>query len=83
MYTMNTCLHHTYHTPLHEECPQHDGHKGDPEVTSGTCVAIGERAQVILVWMRALGVENASHPCEPNIVPTWVFNLKSSLKLKL
>ena len=35
--------------PLFEECPQHHGHKGDPEVTPGTCGAIGERAQVILV----------------------------------
>ena len=35
--------------PLFEECPQHHGHKGDPGVTPGTCGAIGERAQVILV----------------------------------
>ena len=42
-------------TPLLEECRQHHGHKGDPEVTLGTCGAIGERAQVILVWVRALG----------------------------
>ena len=41
--------------PLLEECPQHHGHKGDPEVTPGTCGAIGERAQVILVWVRAPG----------------------------
>ena len=40
---------------LLEECPQHHGHKGDPGVTPGTCGAIGERAQVILVWMRAPG----------------------------
>ena len=31
-------------------------------MTSGTCGAIGERAQVILVWMRAPGRGNASHP---------------------
>ena len=43
------------HAPLLEECPQHHGHKGDPGVTPGTCGAIGERAQVILVWVRALG----------------------------
>ena len=48
--------------PLHEECPQHHGHKGDPGVTPGTCGAVGERAQVILVWVRAPGVGNASHP---------------------
>ena len=33
-----------------------------PGVTPRTCGAIGERAQVILVWVRALGVGNASHP---------------------
>ena len=39
--------------PLFEECPQHHGHKGDPGVTPGTCGTIGERTQVILVWVRA------------------------------
>ena len=43
------------HAPLLEECPQHYGHKGDPGVTPRTCGAIGERAQVILVWVRAPG----------------------------
>ena len=41
--------------PLLKECPQHHGHKGDPGVTPGTCGAIGERAQVILVCVRAPG----------------------------
>ena len=41
--------------PLLEECPQHHGHKGDLGVTPGTCGAIGERAQGILVWVRAPG----------------------------
>ena len=41
--------------PLLEESPQHHGHKGDPGVTPGTCGAIGKRAQVILVWVRAPG----------------------------
>ena len=43
--------------PLLEECPKHHEHKGDPRVTPGTCGAIGERAQVILMWarFRALG----------------------------
>ena len=50
------------HAPLFEECPQHHGHNGDPGVTLETCGAIGEGAQVILVWMRALGHGNASHP---------------------
>jgi hypothetical protein len=45
--------------PLHEECPKHHGHKGDSGVTPGTCDAGGERAQVILVWVSALGVGNA------------------------
>ena len=34
----------------------------DPEVMSKTCGAISERAQMILVWVRALGVGNTSHP---------------------
>ena len=41
--------------PLLKECPQHHGHKEDPGVTPGTCGAIGERAQVIVVWVRAPG----------------------------
>ena len=45
-----------------KECPKHHGHKGDPGVTPGTCGAGGEKAQVILVWVRAPGVGNASHP---------------------
>jgi hypothetical protein len=48
--------------PLHEECPKHHGHKGDPGMIPKTCVAVGERAQVNLVWVRAPGVGNASHP---------------------
>jgi hypothetical protein len=40
-------------THLHEECPQYHGHKGDPGVTPGTCGAIGERFQVILMWVSA------------------------------
>ena len=48
-------------TPLHEECLKHHGYKGDPGVTPGTCDDVGERACVILVWVRALSVRNASH----------------------
>jgi hypothetical protein len=40
-------------TPLHEECLKYHGHKGDPGVTPRTCGAVGERAQVILVLVRA------------------------------
>ena len=43
-------------THLHEECPKHHGHKGDPGVTPETCGAIGERTQVILLWVRAPGI---------------------------
>jgi hypothetical protein len=48
--------------PLQKGCQKHHGHKGDPGVTPGTCGAGGEKAQVILVWVRAPGVGNASHP---------------------
>jgi len=34
---------------LSKGCPKHQGHKGDPGVTPGTCGAGGEKAQVILV----------------------------------
>ena len=50
--------------PLLEECPQHHGHKGDPGVMPGTCGAIGERAQVILVWVRAPGRSERLPPME-------------------
>jgi hypothetical protein len=36
--------------------------QGGPGVTPGTCGADGEKVQVILVWVRAPGVGNASHP---------------------
>ena len=49
-------------TPLQEECPKHHGHKGDLRVKPKTCSAIGEKAQVILVLMKALAIGNASHP---------------------
>ena len=48
--------------PLQKGCPTHHGHKGDLRMTPGTCGAGGEKAQVILVWVRTLGVGNASHP---------------------
>ena len=56
------CLWTLCRAPLHEECPKHHGHKGHPGVTPGTCADVGERAQVILVWVRAPGIGNASHP---------------------
>ena len=45
---------------LHEECLNHHGHKGDPEVRPGICGAVDERAQVILVWMRPRALETFS-----------------------
>jgi hypothetical protein len=48
------------YAPLHEEAPKHHGHKGDPRVIPGTCGAIGKRAQVILVWVSAPSIGNAS-----------------------
>jgi hypothetical protein len=48
--------------PPHKGCSKHHWHKGDPGVTSGTCGAEGEKAQMILVWVRAPGVGNASDP---------------------
>jgi hypothetical protein len=35
--------------------------QGDPGVTPETCGADGEKAQVILVWVKAPGVGNATH----------------------
>ena len=46
---------------LHEECLKHHGHKGDLRVTPGTYGAVGERAQVILVWERLPPMETRSH----------------------
>ena len=48
--------------PFHKDFPKHHGQKGDPGVILGTCDADGEKAQVILVWLRAPRVGNASHP---------------------
>jgi hypothetical protein len=47
---------------LQKETPKYQGHKGDPGVIPGTCGVGGEKAQVILVWVKAPGVGNASHP---------------------
>jgi len=48
-------------TPLHE-CLQHHLHKENPGVTPKICGAIGERAQMIVVWVRAQGIEIVSQP---------------------
>ena len=63
--------------PLHEECPQHHEHKGDLGVAPKTCGAIGERAQVILVWMRASVVENICHPWRLEITRVRPWELSS------
>jgi hypothetical protein len=54
--------------PLYKECPKYHGHKGNPGVTPGTCDAIGERAQVTLVWVEGLDIENASHPWRLEVI---------------
>ena len=46
-----TIIIHLCRAPLYKECAQHHGYKGDPRLTPGTCGTIGERAQVILVWV--------------------------------
>lgn len=48
--------------PSYEGCPKHHGHKENLGVTLMTYGAGGERAQVILMWLRAPSVGNASHP---------------------
>jgi hypothetical protein len=54
------------HAPLHKGCPKHHGHKGNPGVTPRTCGAGGEKAQVILMWVRAPGVGNLRLNTCPN-----------------
>ena len=49
-------------TPLHEECSTNHGQKEDPRVTPKTCGTVGGRAALILLWMRAMSIGNASHP---------------------
>ena len=56
------------HTPLHEECMKHHGHKGKPRVTPNTYGAVGERAQMILVWVMAPGVGIASYPRKLRVI---------------
>ena len=43
--------------PLLNECPQHQGPKGDTGVTPGPSGAVGEVTQVGLVWVRTPGVK--------------------------
>ena len=50
-------------------------------MTFGTCGTIGERAQVILVWLRALGRGNASHPQELGAIRVRPRALDSSWRL--
>ena len=59
--TLKLHLGNSCHAPLHEDYLKHHEHKGDLAVTRETYDTIGERAQVILVWVRAPSVENASH----------------------
>jgi hypothetical protein len=43
--------------PFREKCLKHHGRKGYPGVTPETYGDICEKAQVILMWVRAMGVE--------------------------
>ena len=45
------------------------GYKGDHGMATNTCGVVGEKAQVILVWMRAPSVGNASHPQGLRVMP--------------
>jgi hypothetical protein len=72
----NNCI--TCRAPLHKGCPKHQGHKGDPGMTPGTCGAGGEKAQVILVWVRAPGVGNASHPRRLGVMREKPWAMRSS-----
>ena len=63
--------------PFHENCPQHHEHKGDPRVTPETCGDIGERGQVILMWVRTPGVENTSHPRRLKVTRIWPWVMNS------
>ena len=47
---------------IHEECLKHHGAQGAPAVTPWTCGAVGDRAQVMLIWVKAPGVRNTSYP---------------------
>ena len=59
-------------------CPKHPGYKVDPGVTPGTCGANGEKAQVILVWVRAPRVGNTSHPWGLRIMGVRPWAMRSS-----
>ena len=50
--------------PLHEECPKHYEQNGDLEVTLENCVTIGEKAQMILVWVKAPRIWECLLPTE-------------------
>jgi hypothetical protein len=49
------------YAPLHEECPKYHGHKEDLGMTLKICGASGEKAQMILVWVKVPSVGNASN----------------------
>lgn len=58
--------------PLHEGCPHHHGHKGDFKVTPRICGTISERAEVILMWVTAPGVENIFQPQRLEVTRVWL-----------
>jgi hypothetical protein len=67
---------HNSHTPLHEECPKHHSHNGEPEVTLKICGAVGGRAKVSLMCVNVSGVEIAFYPQWLGItrVRSWAMN---------
>ena len=46
---------------LYEECTKPHGHMGNLGVTPGICGDVGERAQLIMKWVKAPCVRNGSH----------------------
>ena len=47
-------------------------------MTLETCGANGEKAQVILMWVRAPGVGNASHPRDLGVIRVRPSDMRSS-----
>lgn len=49
------------YAPLHEYCTKYHSHNGDPKATPATCGVIGEKTQVMLMWVSVKGVGHPSH----------------------
>ena len=66
------------HTPFHKECPRPHGPKGDPRVTPKICGTVGERGQVILVWVTPMCVGNVFHPRRQGVMRVSLWAMRSS-----